>query len=60
MDKIQLTQEQVTDLARPFVTMLDAVRTFYADPINEKAYRKWHKERYGCYPKDEVCHDSQK
>ena len=54
MDTIQLTQEQVTDLARPFVTMLDAIKSFYADPANKKAYREWYKEKYGCYPKDEV------
>lgn len=55
MDTIQLTPQQVTDLARPFVGMLDAIRAFYADAENENKYREWYKDCYGCYPKDEVC-----
>lgn len=54
MDTIQLTPQQVTDLARPFVGMLDAIRAFYEDAENEKKYREWHMSRYGCYPRDEV------
>lgn len=53
MDTIQLTPQQITDLARPFVGMLDVLKAFYADPSNAKAYREWHIEQYGCEPKVE-------
>ncbi len=33
-----LTEEQVTDLARPLMGILER---FYQDPNNEKDYQKW-------------------
>ena len=37
-----LTDEQVTDLARPLVGILEA---FYQDPKNEEDFQKWLTER---------------
>ena len=53
MTTIEITPEQVTDLARPFVGMVDAIVEFYKDPKNQQAYREWYLKKYGHEP-DEV------
>lgn len=50
----KLTPNQITEMARPFVGMVEALTTFYADPQNEKAYREWYLKKYGHEPTDEV------
>jgi hypothetical protein len=42
-----MTPQQVTDLARPFVSMIDTIVSYYQDPEHEKAFREWYLERYG-------------
>ena len=42
-----MTEQQVTDLARPFVSMIDTVRSYYQDAEHEQAFQKWYLERYG-------------
>lgn len=49
-----LSQNQITDLARPFVSMVDVLTDFYKDPQNEQAYREWFLKKYGHEPIDEV------
>lgn len=36
--RIDLTPEQVDDLARPLMSILEK---FYQDPTNEEEFRKW-------------------
>lgn len=51
----ELTQEQVIDLAKPFIGMAQTIRDFFKDPAHEKAYREWYARKYGKEPpKDEV------
>jgi hypothetical protein len=52
--QVELTQDQITELARPFVGMVGALREFYSDPQNEKKYREWYLKKYGHEPTDEV------
>ena len=54
MQIMELSPEQVTDLARPFIGKVEALNSFYADPQNRKAYREWYKDKYGNYPPDAV------
>ena len=49
-----LTHSQVTDLADPFVAMIDSLVEFFKDPENKSAYQKWYREKYGCEPEMEV------
>ena len=49
-----LSQNQIEDLARPFVGMVDVLKDFYKDPQNEKRYREWYMKKYGHEPTDEV------
>ena len=49
-----LTQSSIDTLALPLVGMVDVIKEFYKNPENERAYREWHKEKYGSYPSDEV------
>lgn len=51
---MELTKSQISDLAKPFVGMVQAIKEFYQNPENEKAYREWHRKKYGVEPKDEV------
>ena len=51
---IKLTEDQINDLARPFIGMMDALKEFYKDPENERAYRKYFYEKHGYEPTDEV------
>ena len=51
---MQLEETQITELAKPFVGMLDAISSFYADPHNAEAYREWYKAKYGTSPESEV------
>lgn len=39
---IQLTEEQITELARP---LMQIVTKFYEDSENEKAYQQWKQEQ---------------
>lgn len=52
---MQLAQSQVDNLSRHFVTIRDSIEKFFNDPENQKAYQKWHLEKYGKTPKEEVC-----
>ena len=47
---IELTSAQVTDLANPFVNMIDNISKFYENPNNEKGFREWHLKKFGCEP----------
>ena len=53
MSEFKLTEEQISSLARGIIEQLDSIKEYYKDPENERKYREWYKERYGCYPKDE-------
>ncbi len=39
MPPIELSQEQVNNLARPIVGMVETIADFFKNPQNEKAYR---------------------
>lgn len=54
MPPIELSQEQVNNLARPIVGMVEKIADFFKNPQNEQAYRDWYYKKYGQYPKDEV------
>lgn len=47
---MQLENAQITELAKPFVAMLDSIGEFYKDPQNIKRYREWHLKKYGRLP----------
>lgn len=47
---MRIAQQQVVELAKPFVSMQKMLEEFYSNPDNEKAYREWHLQKYGCYP----------
>ena len=51
---MQITQSQVADLAYHFIEIKDILEKFFDDPENQQAYRKWHREKYGCEPETEV------
>lgn len=51
---IELSQEQVNNLARPIVGMVETITDFFKKPQNEQAYREWFFKKYGHYPKNEV------
>lgn len=51
---MDLTEEQLNNLARPLVGMLSVMENFFNDPQNESAYQKWYFEKYGRSPEDEV------
>jgi hypothetical protein len=51
---IQLTPNQVTDLAEPIVKMLDTISKFYENPDNMRGFREWHIQKYGCEPKEGI------
>lgn len=42
-----LSQWQIEDLARPFVSMVDRIEAFYQDPKNERDFQEWYLKRYG-------------
>lgn len=48
-----LSEWQVENLARFFVTKWDEIVKYYEDPENVKKYREWHFKRYGAYPDGE-------
>lgn len=54
MERIELSQEQINNLARPLVSMVEIITDFFKDSQNEKDYREWYFNKYGRYPKDEV------
>lgn len=49
---MQLKERQLTELAKPFVTMVDSIREFYNDSENKKKYREWYLKKYGFEPKE--------
>jgi len=51
---VELSQSQISNLAKPIVGMAQAIQDFYKDPQNEKAYREWYLKKYGHEPTDEV------
>ena len=51
---MRLEQQQITELAKPFVTMLDSIIAFYENADNKKAYEEWYKSKYGSSPESEV------
>ena len=50
---MQLSQSQVVDLAGHFVGIRDELEKFFDDPNNQKAYREWHRKKYGHEPEKE-------
>ena len=42
---MKLTEENIVELAKPFVNMVHMIEAFYKDPKNKEAYEKWLKER---------------
>lgn len=42
-----LSKQQIEDLARPFVSMLDRIKAFYDDPKNEMDFQEWYLREYG-------------
>lgn len=54
---VELSQSQMTNLAKPIVGMAQVIQDFYKDPRNEKRYREWYLHKYGHEPKDEVQYD---
>lgn len=51
---VELSQSQITNLAKPIVGMAQVIQDFYKDPRNEKRYREWYLHKYGHEPTDEV------
>ena len=54
MPPIELSQEQVNNLARPLVGMAQNIADFFNNPQNAQAYQEWYLKKYGYYPKDKV------
>lgn len=54
MERIELSQEQVNNLARPLVSMVEIIMDFFKNSQNEKDYQDWYYKKYGQYPKEEV------
>lgn len=42
-----LSRQQIEDLARPFVSMVDRIKAFYEDPKNERNFQDWYLKEYG-------------
>ena len=42
-----LSSRQIEDLARPFVGMVERIKAFYDDPVNERAFQEWYLKEYG-------------
>ena len=49
---VQITQSQVNDLAYHFKQIGDSLVEFFNNEENQKAYRRWHKDKYGKYPEE--------
>ena len=45
---MQLNQSQVDNIAKHFTDNLCTIVEFFEDPVNQEAYRKWYREKYGC------------
>lgn len=56
--KLELSQEQLNNLATPVVSMVDSIAEFFQHPQNEKAYQEWYRTKYGYYP-NEVKNETQ-
>jgi len=48
--QVELTPVQITNLAKPFIGMVETLKDFYKNPHNEKAYREWYFKKYGHEP----------
>ena len=48
---MELNPTQITELAKPFVGMLQTVEDFFKDPSVEQRYKAWHIQKYGFEPK---------
>ena len=46
---INLTPDQIEDLARTVASIDQVIKGFYDDPVNEKAYQDWYFKKYGHY-----------
>ena len=44
---ITVTPQQIADLARPFVGMVDRLKAFYDDPEYEREFQEWYLKEYG-------------
>ncbi len=55
MERIELSQEQINNLARPLVGMVEVITDFFKDSQNEKDYREWYFKKYGRYPKEALA-----
>lgn len=51
---MQLEDNQVTQLAKIFVNMVDKLDEFYSDPENKKKFLDWHLRKYGHLPNEQV------
>lgn len=49
---IQLTPNQVTDLAKPFVGMIDTIAKCYENPEVMKGFKEWHLKKFGYEPNE--------
>lgn len=49
MNKINLSSQQVEDLARPFVSMVDRIKAFYEDPKNERDFQEFFAKIIACF-----------
>ena len=51
---IDLTESQITDLAKPFSKMLDSITKFYENPKVKKDFEEWHMKKFGRKPEVRV------
>ena len=49
---MQLENTQVTELAKPFIEMVDSLNEFYNNPENKRKYNEWYLKKYGSEPKE--------
>lgn len=43
----KLSSQQIEDLARPFIGMVDRIKAFYDNPQNERDFQDWYLKTYG-------------
>lgn len=44
---VELTAQQIEELARGIVMIADRIADYYKDPANEAAFQEWYLKRYG-------------
>lgn len=44
---VTLSKQQIEDLARPFVGMVERIEAYFDDPKNERDYQEWYLQKYG-------------